>query len=81
MPPKPLTVVEAGRKGGVANTPAQQAARARNGLQGGRPATYRLFRGKLQQRAPDGSWATLTPPYDGAAHDALYRLRRRHGVS
>lgn len=66
-----------GRLGGLANTPAQQRARRRNGAKGGQPPRYRLTDdGSLERRSGD-RWLTLEPPYDRAAREALRRLRHR----
>lgn len=65
--------VALGRKGGKANTTAQQAARANNGRHGGRRRLYRIDVSGLQKRS-GARWLTLEPPYDRAAREALRRL-------
>ncbi len=69
--------VALGRRGGNANTPAQQQARAKNRNRDGRPRLYRLNRGHLEKRDSDGRWLTLEPPLDRAAREALRRLKHR----
>jgi len=66
--------VALGRRGGRANTEAQQAARRRNGTLGGQPPKYRLTRDGLERRTGD-RWLTLELPYNRAAREALRRLR------
>ena len=75
MPPtrKHSGAVALGRRGGRANTSAQQAARAANARLGGRPTRYRLADGTLQRRDDAGHWHALTPPYDPAARAYLRR--------
>lgn len=68
--------VALGKRGGKANTDAQQRARARNIAKSpGRPSTYRLARDRSLERLQNGRWVTLEPPYDEAAKAFLRRQR------
>ena len=69
--------VALGRKGGAANTPAQQHARAANGRMGGRRMKYRLDAvGVLQRRYHGDVWMVILPPYDRNAREAIRRLTK-----
>lgn len=74
MSRKNPAAVALGRKGGKANTEAQQAARRRNIAKGGRPKLYRII-GDALERHVDGRWLVLEPPYDTAAAAFLRRNR------
>ena len=76
MTPKLPAAVELGRRGGLARTPAQVAARLANGRKAtGRLSSYRLVMGELE-RLVSGQWVRLTPPYDRAARAYLFRRSR-----
>jgi hypothetical protein len=75
MPRKNPHAVSLGRRGGLANTEAQQAARRRNGLKGGQPPRYRLVQGAIERREGD-RWLTLEEPFDRATKEAMRRLQR-----
>jgi hypothetical protein len=58
---------------GKRKTAKKAASSRRNGLQGGRPATYRLARDGSLERLQCGRWVMLEPPYDDAAKAYLRR--------
>ena len=72
MSSKLAAAVALGRRGGQVNSPAQQAARRRNGQLGGAPRRYRLAGDTLERREGD-HWLTLDPPYNRAARAFLRR--------
>lgn len=65
--------VALGRKGGKANTEAQQRARAMNGRKGGQRRKYRIVDGQLEKRHGEKWWIVLS--YDRAAREAFRRLK------
>ena len=65
--------VALGRRGGLANTPAQALARARP-KGGGQPRRYRLTPDGALERRHDDRWLELQRPYDRSARAALRRL-------
>ncbi len=69
--------VALGRRGGKANTAAQQAARRENGAKGGQRRRYRLV-GKQLQRRDGETWSAVPEPFDRACREALRRLRAGH---
>jgi hypothetical protein len=64
--------VALGRRGGQANTPAQQVARAENGKLGGRPTLYRM-RARRLERWDGTEWVALVEPFNAAAKAWLRR--------
>lgn len=74
---KDPAAVAFGRRGGRANTPAQQAARRRNARLGGRPPHYRVVswsdEGSTLERRVGSQWIPLSPPYDARAQTWLRR--------
>ena len=74
-PRKNPHAVALGRRGGNANTPAQQAARSRNGKNGGRPMIYRLSARGHVERLADGEYVRVEP-LDNAARAWLLRRRK-----
>jgi len=64
--------VALGRRGGQANTPAQQIARAENGKLGGRPPLWRM-RARRLERWDGTEWTPVFEPYNAAAKAWLRR--------
>jgi hypothetical protein len=58
---------------GKRKTAKKAASSRRNGLHGGRPATYRLTADGSLERLTGERWVTLEPPYDEAAKAYLRR--------